>query len=87
MQSWSVAKGRVEKEINRKIDSSIFGSKFKDCGYRHNKLSSDQLKQIDSQTKDIALKMNVLQELEADAMKEKRIQIKLKAREARRIEK
>lgn len=34
VQDWSFAKGRIEKEINRKIDSNIYGSRFKDCEYR-----------------------------------------------------
>jgi len=28
VKEWSLAKGRIEKEINRKIDSSVYGSKF-----------------------------------------------------------
>lgn len=26
IKDWSIAKGRLEKEINRKIDSSVYGS-------------------------------------------------------------
>jgi len=35
MQEWAVSKGRIEKEINRKIDSNIYGSRYRECEYRY----------------------------------------------------
>jgi hypothetical protein len=34
MKYWSSNKGRVEKEINRKIESKISGNVFKECDFK-----------------------------------------------------
>jgi len=34
IKDWSLAKGRVEREISRKIDSATYASRFKDCQHK-----------------------------------------------------
>ncbi|EGR34244.1 hypothetical protein IMG5_019280 [Ichthyophthirius multifiliis] len=37
MKQWAVNKSRIEKEINRKVDSSTFGNDFKQLEYKYDK--------------------------------------------------
>ncbi|KAL4510770.1 hypothetical protein ABPG72_004924 [Tetrahymena utriculariae] len=86
VQEWSIAKGRLEKEISRKIDSNIYGSKFKECEYRFNKKTNEELQNLDQETKEAALKQNALEEIREIEDKKKRIEQKKKEREERRKE-
>lgn len=86
MQDWSIAKGRVEKEISRKIDSNIYGSKYNKCVYTHIPKTAEQLIQLDKDTREAALKQNAYQELKEADDKKKRIEQKRRDREERRFE-
>lgn len=67
LTNWSLAKGRIEKEINRKMDSSLNGSKYAELDYRYQKKSEEELRAFDRATKEAALKSNAYQEiLQAD---------------------
>lgn len=37
MREWSLSKGRLEKEINRKLESNLYGSQFKSCDHKPKK--------------------------------------------------
>lgn len=74
IQEWAKAKGRLEKEINRKIDSNIYGSRFKNCEYRYSKKTQEELRAIDKTTKEAGLKQNALQDIEEEENKKKRIE-------------
>ncbi|EAS03934.3 hypothetical protein TTHERM_00456720 (macronuclear) [Tetrahymena thermophila SB210] len=50
IKEWSLAKGRLEKEINRKIDSTIYGSQYIKCDYKKRPYTAKELRDIDKNT-------------------------------------
>lgn len=85
MGEYSLAKGRIEREINRKIDSNIFGSKFRDCEYRFARKSAMEMRVLDTKTKEVAARWNALEEIQEAEAKLKRVGVKKKEREERRV--
>lgn len=47
IKEWATSKGRLEKEINRKIDSSVYGSQYIKNEYKKKEYTDEELRKID----------------------------------------